>query len=103
MPILKAYTGDLCPNCGQISEPKAKKSQAWVWGLHCIDFAANPCLGGTITLKPRPKPRFWASLQKLGHREGTTKKLCDKDFAERSSELSGATCLKTLVLLGNDR
>ena len=33
----------------------------------------------------------------------TTKKLCDKDFAERSGELSDAICLKTLVLLGNDR
>ena len=38
----------------------------------------------------------------LGHRKGTTKKLCDKDFAERSGELSGAICLRTLVLLGND-
>ena len=27
----------------------------------------------------------------------------DKDFAERSGELSGAICLRTLVLLGNDR
>ena len=31
------------------------------------------------------------------------KKLCDKDFAERSGELSGAICLKTLILLGNGR
>ena len=31
----------------------------------------------------------------LGDRKGTTKKLCDKDFAERSGELSGAICLKT--------
>ena len=42
------------------------------------------------------------SQQKLGNRKGNTKKLCDKDFAERSGELSGAICLKTLVLLGND-
>ena len=35
-------------------------------------------------------------------RKGTTKKLCDKGFDERSGELSGAICLKTLVLLGND-
>ena len=27
--------------------------------------------------------------------------MCDKDFAKRSGELSGAICLKTLVLLGN--
>ena len=39
----------------------------------------------------------------FGDRKGTTKKLCDKDFAERSGELSGAICLKTLVLLGNAR
>ena len=39
----------------------------------------------------------------FGDRKGTTKKLCDKDFAERSGELSGAICLKTIVLLGNDR
>ena len=39
----------------------------------------------------------------LEDRKSTTKKLCDKDFAERSDELSGAICLKTLVLLDNDR
>ena len=40
---------------------------------------------------------------KIGDRKGTTKKLCDKDFAERSGELSGAICLiKTLVFLAND-
>ena len=39
----------------------------------------------------------------LGDRKTTTKKLCDKDFAERSGELSGAIRLKTLVLLGDDR
>ena len=32
-------------------------------------------------------------------REGTPKNFCDKDFAEISGELSGAICLKTLVLL----
>ena len=35
--------------------------------------------------------------------KSTTKKLCDKDFTERSGELSGAICLKTLVLLEHDR
>ena len=35
----------------------------------------------------------------FGNRKGSTKKLCDKDSAERSGELSGAICLKTLVLL----
>ena len=29
------------------------------------------------------------------------KNFCDKDFAELSGELSGAICLKTLVLMGN--
>ena len=32
---------------------------------------------------------------------GTPKNLCDKDFAELSGELSGAICLKTLVLMGS--
>ena len=35
-------------------------------------------------------------------RKGTPKNFYDKDFAELSGELSGAICLKTLVLLGND-
>ena len=34
-------------------------------------------------------------------RKGTPKNFCDKDFAEFSAELSGAICLKTLVLLGS--
>ena len=33
-------------------------------------------------------------------RKGNTKKLCDKDFADLSSELSGAICLKTLCFSG---
>ena len=37
-------------------------------------------------------------LPGLGDRKDTTEKLCDKDFAERSGELSGVICLKTLVL-----
>ena len=36
-------------------------------------------------------------LAYIGGRKGTTKKLCDKDFAE----LSGVICLRTLVLLGD--
>ena len=47
-------------------------------------------------------PKFKeVTIFKVGDREGTTKKLCDNDFAERSGELSGAICLETLVLLGN--
>ena len=38
----------------------------------------------------------------IGDRKGTAKKLCDKDFAERSGELSVANCLTTLLLLDND-
>ena len=39
----------------------------------------------------------------IGDRKGTTKKVRDKDFAERSGELSSAMSLKTLVLLGNEK
>ena len=39
----------------------------------------------------------------IGDKNGTTKKLCDKDFAERAGELSGAICLKALALLGNSQ
>ena len=52
------------------------------------------------TLYPQESPE---PLQLFGDRESATKKLCDKDFAERSGELSGAICLQTLVLLSNDR
>ena len=34
----------------------------------------------------------------IGDRKGTAKKLCDKDFAECSSELSGGICLKTFAM-----
>ena len=37
---------------------------------------------------------------KIWDRKGAPKNLCDNDFAELSSELSGAICLKTLVLVG---
>ena len=39
----------------------------------------------------------------IGDSKGTTKKACDKDFAERSAELPGAICLKNIVVQGNDR
>ena len=54
---------------------------------------------------PERQKRTTAAMEikvNFGARKGTTKKLCDKDFAERSGELSGANCLRTLVLLGND-
>ena len=57
--------------------------------------------------KPRTIPQTCLCLcflsLAIGDRKGTTKKLCDKDFAERLGELSGAICLKVLVLLGDDR
>ena len=37
----------------------------------------------------------------MSFQKGTPKNLCDKDFAELSGELSGAICLRTLVLLGS--
>ena len=43
---------------------------------------------------------IWRSS--IGDRKRTTKKLCDKHFAERPGELSGAIRLKALILLGND-
>ena len=45
----------------------------------------------------------WPSIRSIRDRKGTPKNFCDKDFAELSGELSGAICLKTLVLMGNDR
>ena len=40
--------------------------------------------------------RFLSGTEKV-----PPKNFCDKDFAELSGELSGAICLKTLVLLGS--
>ena len=48
-----------------------------------------------------PQVALFGSLidgSSFGDRKGTTKKLCDKDSAERSGELSGAICLKTIIL-----
>ena len=39
----------------------------------------------------------------LEHTKGTPKNFCNKDFAELSGELSGAICLKTHVLMGDDQ
>ena len=48
-------------------------------------------------------PPSRAGAPKFRDRKGTPKNFCDKDFAELSGELSGAICLKTLVLMGNDQ
>ena len=62
--------------------------------VNCTELCKEP--SQCRHLKQKKDPLF-------GDRKGTTKKLCDKDFAERSGELSGAMGLKTLVLQGNDR
>ena len=41
------------------------------------------------------------SMPIIRDRTGTPKNLCNKDFADFSGELSGAICLRTLVLLGS--
>ena len=67
--------------------------------------ASLDILGGILGVSARDKGGTWhviSAKPEIGDRKGTTKKLCDKDFAERSGELSGAICLKTLTLLGND-
>ena len=58
--------------------------------------------GGRVWISRSDLPHKPPEPQVIGDRKGTTKKLCDKDFAERWGELSGAIRLKTLVLLGND-
>ena len=59
-------------------------------------FSCHFCFSGSESC-------FTHSAQPIiGDRKSTKKKLCDKDFAERSGELSGAICLKTLILMGND-
>ena len=54
---------------------------------------------------PKSQTRLFREPSALGpnitDRKGTPKNLRDKDFAELSDELSGAICLKTLVLLGS--
>ena len=59
---------------------------------------------------PGPKSHFWVTFEPLlrghfaqdlvGDRKGTAKRLCDKDFAERSGELSGVICLNNPCFTG---
>ena len=74
---------------------RVKTGQEGTWKAEARLFFETTC---TLGVRPAKTP-FWT---KVGDRRGTTKKLGDKDFAERSVELSGAICLKTLVLLGDD-
>ena len=57
-------------------------------------FEMFPFRSIVLTFRPEFLPRI---------RDGkaTPKNLCEKDFAELSGELSGAICLKALVLLGS--
>ena len=49
---------------------------------------------------PIVKLNSFSALFKFRDKKGTPKNFCDQDFAELSGELSGAICLKSLVLLG---
>ena len=55
----------------------------------------------TIIVTFKAKNNLKHGLDLLGDSQGTAKKLCDKDFAERLGELFAVICLKvkTLVLL----
>ena len=70
----------------------------------------KPDLSGPVLDTPpcRAIPFRYSIADGVSHlffrdRKGTPKNFCDKDFAELSGELSGAICLKTLVLMGNDQ
>ena len=65
----------------QTKAPELRSRTLWLSGLLVI---VNPC-----------------ARDCFGDRKGTPKNFCDNDFAELSGELSGAICLKTLVLLGS--
>ena len=87
-----------CPELRCLESRFAVRSDS---NRHRFAAISNP----TIRIA-RPKPfeslsRLYYLSPLIGDGRGTTKKLCDKDLAERSGELSGAICLKTLVLLGN--
>ena len=60
--------------------------------LHAFELRC--CFPGR-SVKNKEHPRNFRD------REGTPKNLREKDFAELSGELSGAICLKTLVLWGS--
>ena len=51
----------------------------------------------------RREPNHSNMEPRVGDRKNTTKKLCDKDFANRSGELPGAICLKALVFKNNHK
>ena len=54
-----------------------------------------------LAMSPRIDSFTYQGKTSIRDREGTPKNFCDKDFAERSGELSGVICLKTLVVLGS--
>ena len=75
------------------------------FGHRFLSFLARESSEAELTCHPSNRQGWFLplshvqALPQFGDRKGTAKKLCDKDFAERSGELSGAICLKTLVLL----
>ena len=53
------------------------------------------------TLSSKGSSHTKRTAQSVRNREGTPKNVSDKDLGELSGELSGAICLRTLVLLGS--
>ena len=85
--------------------PTLQREAAWAEERHLGDLQQSVPQNGHVHL--RSIVFFFATGPQLasilGDRKGTTTKLCDKGFAEHSDELSGAICLKILVLLSTDR
>ena len=71
-------------------------------GVKIFEFPGVPEIDPFLRLSIEILKKIANLGSKIGDRKGTTKRLCDKDFAERSGELSGVICLKILVLLVND-
>ena len=76
------------PQKNFLSEATPADSREKIVGIRVLQFA-----GASLWKSRARKP--WSGTGK-----GTPKNFCDKDFAELSGELSGAICLKTLVLVG---
>ena len=72
---------------------------------HAFDFLSYLVLQACISLcsvsDTSGASLFLPCSHKIRHRKGAPNNFCDKDFAELSGALSGAICLKTLVLLGS--
>ena len=71
-----------------------------VVGLELDEYFVGRATGGQVALPPDSRSRG-AGRRRVRDKKSTPKNLCGKDLAELSSELSGAICLKTLVLPGS--